>query len=123
MLNTIVWLWCFGSFCLGGAVVILFSRGRRNIPSAYYQVAVNGKLRPWFMATRARASDRAKEVAKILPGVVIEIWGFERVGYAKDSVSPDGSGLDVRADKIGRPAVRGLPTCRRWSDALSLAGQ
>jgi hypothetical protein len=28
---------------------------------------------------------------------------------------PDGSGLDVRADKIGRPAVRGLQTCQRWS--------
>ena len=28
---------------------------------------------------------------------------------------PDGSGLDVRADKIGRPAVSGLRTCRRWS--------
>jgi hypothetical protein len=31
---------------------------------------------------------------------------------------PDGSGLDVRADEIGRPAVRGLRTCRRWPDAF-----
>ena len=30
----------------------------------------------------------------------------------------DGSGLDVRADKIGRPAVRCLRTCRRWSGAF-----
>ena len=28
---------------------------------------------------------------------------------------PDGDGLDVRADKIGRPVVSGLRTCRRWS--------
>jgi hypothetical protein len=31
---------------------------------------------------------------------------------------PNGSSLDVRADKIGRPAERALRTCRRWSDAF-----
>ena len=39
----LTWLWTFGAFCLGGVVAVVFSRWRRNLPSAYYQVAVNGK--------------------------------------------------------------------------------
>jgi hypothetical protein len=58
-------------------VITLVSRWRRNIPSAYYQVAVKSKLRPWFMASRTRAADRAKELAKTIPGVTVEVWGFE----------------------------------------------
>jgi len=92
--------WTVAAFALfwlfaGVACALAAMHRWRKAPSAYYQVAIGSKLMPWVLASRTRAADRGKELAKAIPGTTVEIWGYERVGYAKVSVNdPHHWGVD-----------------------------
>jgi hypothetical protein len=94
---------CLICFLSAAITVFLFNHIKQKTPSPYYQIAVGGRL--WDNILQSRACcEKAKERSKLMPGTPIEIWMFERLGYARVSVSAP---YHWKVGQTGRCALAG----------------